>query len=74
MKEAPKNCGNATIDYFAAIKFDGRMYIENRDSDSSGLKPGKKVGEIGYRMADDACLGYQMKDGDATLLQAGTPL
>jgi len=69
-----ENCGYATLDYFPALKFNGNSYTENRDGESSRLKPGKKIGEIGYKMADNACPGYQMKDGDATLLEIGTPL
>ncbi|MFE1245101.1 hypothetical protein ACFW35_13295 [Fictibacillus sp. NPDC058756] len=38
------------------------------------VEKGKLLGEVKYKMADDACEGYQMKNNDATLLDEGTKI
>ncbi|WP_025682577.1 hypothetical protein [Paenibacillus maysiensis] len=69
-----KECSNVTIDYASLAKWNGVTYRASYENDNSNLHKGEKVGAILYRMADYACPGYVMKDGDATLLEIGTEL
>ncbi|OOE12472.1 hypothetical protein [Fictibacillus arsenicus] len=38
------------------------------------VEKGKLLGEVKYKMADNACEGYEMKNNDATLLEEGTKI
>lgn len=70
-----KGCvDQADKDYVPLLKLNGVTYMQNYNSDINNLKKGKKVGEIRYRMSGNACTGYIMQDGDATVLREGTVL
>ncbi|MEW9673887.1 hypothetical protein ABLT31_34445 [Ammoniphilus sp. 3BR4] len=69
-----RNCPDAIIDYVHAIKWNDISYNANYESDTSQLQKGNKVGEVGYMLSGDACSGYRMKNGDATLLPKGTEI
>ncbi|WP_052087789.1 hypothetical protein [Paenibacillus wynnii] len=74
-KQEGKNCNKiADIDYASVLKFNGITYNQNYRSDINNLEKGSNVGKIQYRMSGNACLGYIMQDGDATLLREGTEL
>ncbi|MDQ0196467.1 hypothetical protein [Paenibacillus wynnii] len=74
-KQEGKNCNNkADIDYASVLKFNGITYSQNYRSDINNLVKGSNIGKIQYRMSGNACLGYIMQDGDATLLREGTEL
>lgn len=38
------------------------------------VEKGKLLGEVKYKLADNACEGYQMKNNDATVLEEGTKI
>lgn len=44
------------------------------EPDDFVVETGKKVGEVSYEMADDACTNHKMKNGDAAYLGEGTPI
>jgi hypothetical protein len=44
------------------------------DKEEVQVEKGKLLGEVKYKMADNACEGYQMKNNDATLLEVGTKI
>jgi hypothetical protein len=44
------------------------------DQEEIQVEKGKLLGVVKYKMADDACEGYQMKNNDATLLEEGTEI
>ncbi|WP_052476300.1 hypothetical protein [Cohnella kolymensis] len=74
-----KHCPDAEIDYIDALMWNDIQYRHIGETDSiftsqdvSKLVKGKELGEIGYTLADNACMGYKMKSGDATFLPKGT--
>jgi hypothetical protein len=73
-----KSCSNGVIDYFDAIMWNDISYYFGGETDSGNsqentkVKKGKELGEISYNLADSACLGYKMKNGDATYLPIGS--
>lgn len=69
-----KNCPDADVEYMNALKYDGITYSELYDSDLSKVEKGVRIGAIGYMLSGNACSDYEMKDGDATLMAAGTEL
>ncbi|WP_410513910.1 hypothetical protein PaeBR_05675 [Paenibacillus sp. BR2-3] len=74
-KLGEQKCSNmAEIDYAPVMKFKGVTYSQNYRSEVGNLVKGKNIGEIRYRMSGNACYGYVMQDGDATLLEEGTQL
>lgn len=44
------------------------------DKEKVQVEKGKLLGEVKYKLADNACEGYQMKNNDATLLEEGTKI
>ncbi|RZT23585.1 hypothetical protein [Fictibacillus sp. BK138] len=44
------------------------------DKEEVQVENGKLLGEVKYKLADNACEGYQMKNNDATLLEEGTEI
>jgi hypothetical protein len=44
------------------------------DKEEIQVEKGKLLGEVKYKMADNACEGYQMKNNDATVLEVGTKI
>jgi len=72
-----QDCANkAIIDYVPIFQHEGIKYQQLASSYGSSMQQqaGPQVGQIMYKMSDHACLGYIMKDGDATLLDIGTVL
>jgi hypothetical protein len=49
-------------------------FPDPEDKEEVLVEKGKLLGEVKYKMADDACEGYQMKNNDATLLEEGTKI
>jgi major membrane immunogen (membrane-anchored lipoprotein) len=49
-------------------------YPDPDDEKEIKVEKGKLLGEVKYKLADDACEGYQMKNNDATLLDEGTKI
>lgn len=68
------NCVYADVDYASILQWDGVMYYDNTDSDSSPISKGKAVGKITYSKSEHRCPRPGLKDGDATNLKTGTPL
>ncbi len=56
------------------MKWNNISYSADYESDTSQLKKGNKIGEVGYMLSGDACSDYRMKNGDATLLPKGTEI
>lgn len=73
-----KDCPDAEIDYIDALMWNDISYHYVGDEvlitskEASKVGKGKEVGEIKYTLADNACMGYEMKNGDATFLPKGT--
>lgn len=73
-----KECPDADIDYIDALKWNDILYdyveetVSNTSQDASKVAKGREVGEIGYTLVNNACMGYKMKNGDATFLPIGT--
>lgn len=67
-------CYYGELEYASVFRWNGITYMNNRDGDISGLKTGDQIGKISYRKADHNCPRNPMKDGDATVLEVGTPL
>jgi hypothetical protein len=44
------------------------------DKEEIQVEKGKLLGKVKYKMADNACEGYEMKNNDATLLEVGTKI
>jgi hypothetical protein len=72
------NCPDAEIDYIDAVKINDIHYQHDfpdpDDKEEVQVKKGKLLGEVKYKMADDACLDYKMKNNDATYLDKGTKI
>ncbi|MFS0782765.1 hypothetical protein [Bacillus sp. 1P06AnD] len=69
------NCPpNVQIDYIDALKWNDIHYESHPELKDTiaNAQLGKLIGYISYRMAEDACLNYKMKNGDATFLEEGT--
>lgn len=73
-KNVVRNCPDGVIDYVHALYMNDIHYTRNYESDISKLEKGKEMGEVNYMLSGDACSDYQMKNGDATLLQKGTKI
>ncbi|MBT2679691.1 hypothetical protein J7E38_11820 [Bacillus sp. ISL-35] len=72
-----KNCPpNTIIEWVDMVKINDIRY--QHDSlevpEELEIKTGKKLGEVSYEMADDACTNHKMKNGDAAFLGKGTPI
>jgi hypothetical protein len=71
-----KDCPDAEIDYIDALMWNDMKYQyigeESYLKEVPKVGKGKEVGEIDYTLSDNACMGYKMKNGDATFLPKGT--
>jgi hypothetical protein len=67
---------NAVIEWIDVLMVNGVKYEGGDEGLSEGEAPkkGKKIGEVAYTLADQACLGHKMKNGDAAFLPVGTEI
>ncbi|MGN7765256.1 hypothetical protein [Paenibacillus sp. 22594] len=73
-KMGPYKCYYGDVDYASVLRWNDITYMDNNDGDISGLKTGDRIGKINYRKADHQCPRNPMQNGDATVLEVGTPL
>ncbi|MGD6855860.1 hypothetical protein ACQCVO_12355 [Bacillus infantis] len=72
-----KDCPpNAVIEWIDVLMVNGIKYEGGGEGLSEGETPekGKKIGEVTYTLADNACLGHKLKNGDAAFLPVGTEI
>ncbi|KZE69180.1 hypothetical protein AWM68_02620 [Fictibacillus phosphorivorans] len=71
-------CPDGEIEWIHAVKIKDVKYEhhfpEPHDMVELNIVQGDEIGKVGYKMADDACSNYKMKNGDATYLDEGTPI
>ena len=72
-------CPDGEIEWIDVLKIGGIQYQHQfpDSADESGPisnEKGRKLGEVAYKMADNACSDHQMENGDATFLEEGTPI
>ncbi|MCP1161086.1 hypothetical protein [Bacillus infantis] len=67
---------NAVIEWVDVLMVNGIKYEGGDEGLSEGEAPekGKKIGEVTYTLADNACLGHKLKNGDAAFLPVGTEI
>ncbi|MEN8702303.1 hypothetical protein [Bacillus infantis] len=67
---------NAVIEWVDVLMVNGIKYEGEDEGLSEGEAPekGKKIGEVTYTLADNACLGHKLKNGDAAFLPVGTEI
>ncbi|MGD6842574.1 hypothetical protein ACQCVH_08615 [Bacillus infantis] len=67
---------NAVIEWADVLMVNGIKYEGGDEGLSEGEAPekGKKIGEVTYTLADNACLGHKLKNGDAAFLPVGTEI
>lgn len=72
-----ENCPpNTIIEWVDMVKINDIRY-QHDSLEMPGdleIETGKKLGEVSYGMADDACTNHKMKNGDAAYLGKGTPI
>lgn len=73
------SCPDGEIEWMDVLRISGIKYQHQfpDSADESGpisIEKGRKLGEVAYRMADNACSDHQMENGDATFLEEGTPI
>ncbi|WP_442600212.1 hypothetical protein [Neobacillus sp. D3-1R] len=56
------------------IKYEHHFPEPNKENIPLTIEKGDKLGEVTYKMADNACSNHQMKNGDAAYLEKGTPI
>lgn len=71
-----RDCPDAEISWTNTLMFNDIRYendsIELSNKSSSMIAKGKELGEVTYRMADNACTDHQIQNGEATYLAEGT--
>jgi hypothetical protein len=67
---------NTIIEWGDMLKINDIKYQHDflDEPDDIVVETGKKIGEVSYEMADDACTNHKMKNGDAAYLGEGTPI
>ncbi|MGD6875174.1 hypothetical protein [Bacillus infantis] len=67
---------NAVIEWVDVLMVNEIKYEGGDEGLSEGEAPekGKKIGEVTYTLADNACLGHKLKNGDAAFLPVGTEI
>lgn len=69
-------CPDAEIKWMDVVKVNDLEYQHDFVEEPEGFAPekGKKIGEVSYKMADNACSNHKMENGDAAFLSKGTDL
>jgi hypothetical protein len=69
-------CPDAEIKWMDVVKVNDREYQHDFVEEPEGFiaEKGKKIGEVSYKMADNACSNHKMENGDAAFLSKGTDL
>lgn len=72
-------CPDAKIDWVDVLMINDINYEHHfpEPADESihlNIEKGKKIGEVLYKMADNACSNHKMKNGDAAFLEKGTAI
>jgi hypothetical protein len=69
-------CPDAEIKWMDVLKINDIKYQHDFVEEPEGFTPvkGKKIGEVSYQMADNACSGHKTRNGDAAFLQKGTDI
>lgn len=66
------------VEWIDMLKLNGITYSHGLSTeaevDASSIELGAELGQVMYKMADDASSDYRMKDGDAAYLDRGTPI
>ncbi|MDM5317191.1 hypothetical protein QUF49_14375 [Fictibacillus sp. b24] len=74
----PLGCPDGEIEWIHALKIKDVKYEHDfpdpHDQVELNIVQGDELGEVSYKMADDACSYYKMKNGDATYLEEGTTI
>jgi hypothetical protein len=67
---------NTIIEWVDMLKINDIKYQHDflDEPDDFVVETGKKIGEVSYEMADDACANHKMKNGHAAYLRKGTPI
>jgi hypothetical protein len=69
-----QKCKIIVDEYDAILMWNDVKYLRNYESDTKGLERGKKIGEVSFKVNGNVCLGYRIKNGDATWAEIGTPI
>lgn len=69
-------CPDGEIEWVDVLKINDITYQHDFVEEPEGFKAdkGKKIGEVSYKMADNACSNHKMKNGDAAFLRKGTDI
>ncbi len=68
------DCAFKVHEYEPALKWNNLRYMKNYESSTEGLIRGKKIGEVLFQVNGNVCLGYRLKNGDATWAPIGTEI
>src|SRR5690348_10837225 len=72
--QSKSNC-MGIIDWVDFVMINDIHYAVSREENSQPIRQGKKLGEVGHRVADSVtCTDYQTKNGDAAFLSEGTDI
>ncbi|MFJ8260379.1 hypothetical protein ACIQ4I_00255 [Rummeliibacillus sp. NPDC094406] len=72
-------CPDAIIEWVDVLMIHGIKYEHHfpeptDESSNLNVEKGKKIGEVLYKMADNACNNHKMKNGDAAFIEKGTAI
>ncbi|MFT4413818.1 hypothetical protein ACLM5H_08170 [Fredinandcohnia humi] len=64
------------IEWVDMVKINDITYQHDfvEEPPNTTIEKGKTLGEVTYKMADNACTNHKMKNGDAAFLDIGTPI
>lgn len=74
IKECPPR---AIIEWVDMVMINDIKYessVPDAGEEQPVVEKGKKIGEVQYKMADDACTNHKTKNGDAAYLEKGTSI
>ncbi|MGG4495859.1 hypothetical protein [Brevibacillus reuszeri] len=72
-QENTKDCF-VVDEYGDELRLNDIRYLQNPKADNKGLEKGKKIGEVMFKVNGNVCLRYNIKNGDATWVEIGTPI
>ncbi|HWI48221.1 MAG TPA: hypothetical protein VNU45_08385 [Rummeliibacillus sp.] len=72
-------CPDGIIEWVDVLMINGIKYEHHfpeptDESSNLNVEKGKKIGEVSYKMADNACSNHKMKNGDAAFIEKGTAI
>jgi hypothetical protein len=68
-------CPDGEVKWIDVLKFNDIKYEGDNAGLSEGeIETGKKIGEVKFNLADNACSNHKLKNGDAAYLPVGTEI